>query len=181
MNENEGYLFPDTYLIPKDADIDKVISIMRNNFNSKIAEAGISGDDPNLARYVIIASLIEREAKHDADRSLVSSVINNRLRIGMKLDIDATIQYALGYQENEKRWWKKSLTREDLRLESPYNTYLNNGLPHLPISNPGIVAIKAALNPADTDYLYYVSDSSGKNHYAQTIEGHNANIKTYLQ
>lgn len=180
LNENEGYLFPDTYLIPKDADIDLIVSIMRNNFKDKVKTLEISEDDSRLTRAIIIASLIEREAKHTEDRALVSSVIQNRLTIGMKLDIDATVQYALGYQEDEKRWWKKNLTREDLRLVSLYNTYLNADLPPTPISNPGIIAIKTALNPVDTDYLYYVSDKNGKIHLAETIQEHQANIKKYI-
>ncbi len=181
LNENEGYLFPDTYLIPKDADVDMAISTMRNNFNRKIKEIGLNSDDPRLAGIIIVASLIEREAKHAEDMPLVSSVIHNRLDIGMKLDIDATVQYSLGYQEEEGRWWKKSLTREDLKFNTSYNTYLNAGLPPGPISNPGLAAIEASLRPADTNYLYYVSDKNGNNHYAKTIQEHNANIKKYLE
>lgn len=180
LNENEGYLFPDTYLIPKDADVAMVISIMKNNFEKKIQGLGLKAADPRLARIITIASLIEREARLAEDMPLVSSVINNRLGLGMKLDIDATIQYALGYQEDEKRWWKKALTREDLRFNTPYNTYLNAGLPPSPISNPGLAAIKAAMNPIDTDYLYYVSDGKGKIHPAKTLQEHNANIKKYI-
>lgn len=181
LNENEGYLFPDTYLIPKDADIELVISILKSNFDKKIKKEGLDRDGQRLNRAVIIASLIEREAKLEADRPLVSSVINNRLRIGMKLDIDATVQYALGYQEEERRWWKKNLTREDLRLDSTYNTYINNDLPPAPISNPGIKAMLAALKPAATDYLYYISDATGKNHYAKTLQEHQANIRKFLK
>lgn len=180
LNNNEGYLFPDTYLIPRDADINLIISIMRNNFKAKIQEAGLSEDDPRLERVIIIASLIEREAKLPSDRPLVASVIKNRLEIGMKLDIDATVQYALGYQEQEKRWWKKNLTLEDLKRNSPYNTYINAGLPRAPISNPGLGAIRAALNFPKTDYLYYVSDSNGRNHYAKTFAEHAKNIQKYL-
>lgn len=176
---NEGYLFPDTYLIPKDADIDLIISIMKNNFYKKIQEIGININDPKLSQAIVIASLIEREARHSEDIPLVSSVIANRLNIGMKLDIDATIQYAIGYQESEKRWWKKNLTQDDLALKSPYNTYLNAGLPPTPISNPGIRAIQAALNPLVSDYLYYVSDRQGRLHFAKTLQQHNVNIRKY--
>ena len=97
----------------------------------------------------------------------------------MKLDIDATLQYALGYQADEKRWWKKELTAQDKTINSPYNTYTNPGLPPGPISNPGLDSIKAALNPAKTDYLFYISDANGVNHYAKTMAEHNANIKKY--
>ncbi|MCL4387469.1 endolytic transglycosylase MltG, partial [Patescibacteria group bacterium] len=127
----------------------------------------------------IVAYLIEREAKKDEDRPLVASVILNRFNIGMKLDIDATIQYALGYQEDEKRWWKKSLTLDDIKLNSPYNTYRVSGLPPTPISNPGLASLQAVVNPSDTNYLYYITDSKGINHYGKTLEEHNANIQKY--
>ena len=179
LNKNEGYLFPDTYLIPKDADINLVISLLRNNFDSKYSTLNISQNGLNKEQIVIIASLIEREARYDKDRPLIGSVILNRLNIGMKLDIDATVQYALGYQEDEKRWWKKNLTSEDLKLKSPYNTYLVAGLPPTAISNPGLQSIKAAINPAKTNYFFYMTDKNGVTHYAETIEEHNANIKKY--
>lgn len=180
LNENEGYLFPDTYLIPRDADIDLIISILKDNFQTKY-ESVKNLKTTNLTdeETLILASMIEREAKHEEDRPLVSSVITNRLEIGMKLDIDATLQYALGFQEDEKRWWKKGLTAADKKIESPYNTYANAGLPPAPISNPGLSAIKAALVPVKTNYLYYITDVSGKNRYSTTLEGHNENIETY--
>ncbi len=180
LNQNEGYLFPDTYLIPRDADIDTIISIFKSNFQTKYDSIkSLKSNSLTKAQTVILASLVEREARLEDDRPLVASVIYNRLGIGMKLDIDATLQYALGFQEDEKRWWKKGLTSEDKRINSPYNTYTNPGLPPAPISNPGLSAIKAALNPAQTDYLYYITDKSGKNRYATNLEGHNSNIENY--
>ncbi|MCL5970466.1 MAG: endolytic transglycosylase MltG [Patescibacteria group bacterium] len=180
LDQNEGYLFPDTYLFPKDAEIETIVSIMRNNFDKKFAEIpNINSTKLTKEQIVTIASLIEREAKLSKDRPLVASVIMNRLNIKMALQIDATIQYALGYQENEKIWWKKNLTAQDLKIDSPYNTYLNTGLPPTPISNPGIDVLNAAINPANTDYLYYISDKTGENHYAKTLEQHNANIRKY--
>ena len=181
LEENEGYLFPDTYLIPKTAEINQIVSILRNNFNNRFIEIE-KNKKPGLDNNEIVkvASLVEREARHNVDRPLVASVIYNRLNIGMKLDIDATVQYVLGYQEDEKRWWKEGLTNEDLTISSPYNTYRNPGLPPAPISNPGIAALSAAANPAQTNYLYYISDKKGVNHYAQTLEEHNANREKYL-
>ncbi|QQG40906.1 MAG: endolytic transglycosylase MltG [Candidatus Levyibacteriota bacterium] len=175
--KHEGYLFPDTYLVPKDADINLIIALMTKNFDNKFSQIKTAGKIKN--DIVTIASLVEREAKHQQDRPLVASVITNRLRIGMKLDIDATIQYTLGYQRNEKTWWKKALTREDINFNSSYNTYKNPGLPPTPISNPGLAALQAAANPAKTNYFYYISDKKGVNHYAATIEDHNANIRKY--
>ncbi len=180
LEENEGHLFPDTYLVPKTSQINQIVTIFKNNFDNKFIDVeknkrpGFSNED-----IIKIASLVEREAKLAQDRPLVASVIYNRLKIGMKLDIDATVQYVLGYQPDEKRWWKKNLTQDDLKINSPYNTYRNAGLPPTPISNPGLNALNAAANPAVTNYLYYISDKKGVNHYAETLEDHNANIKKY--
>lgn len=179
LNDNEGYLFPDTYLIPRDAEINMVVSIMRNNFNRKIQELGLAVSDPRITKTIIVASLIEREAVTNEEKPLIAGVIKNRLDIGMKLDVDATIQYALGFQKNENRWWKKELTTDDLALVSPYNTYRNAGLPPGPIANPGIEAIKAALNPQNHSYYFYIHDD-GKIYPAKTIEEHNANVQKYL-
>ncbi|MEX2007489.1 MAG: endolytic transglycosylase MltG [Candidatus Levyibacteriota bacterium] len=177
---NEGYLFPDTYLIPKDADVSQIITLMRANFDTKYATLN-NTTNRTLNEIVTIASLIEREARHAEDRPLVASVIINRLNIGMALNIDATVQYILGYQQSEKRWWKRNLTFADLRVNSAYNTYVNPGLPPGPIANPGLAAIEAAINPAETDFLYYLSDANGVNHYAKTIEEHNQNIERYIK
>jgi len=175
----EGYLFPDTYLIPREADINLVMSLLNNNFNKRYN--GVNAEKTILSQkeIVTIASLVEREAKFAQDRPLVASVILNRLDIGMKLDIDATVQYALGWEEDEKRWWKKNLTSADLKISSPYNTYRNAGLPPTPISNPGLSSILSVINPSKTNYLYYISDKSGHLHFATTIKEHNANIQKY--
>lgn len=180
LNASEGYLFPDTYLIPKDADVDMVISIMKNNFYQKIKTAGIA-DDKNLPSTVIIASLVEREAKFANEAPLVSSVIKNRLADGMGLQIDATVQYVLGYSAYEKTWWRKNVTSQDLKINSLYNTYLYSGMPPAPISNPGINALKASASPANTNYLYYVSDSKGHLHFAKNLTEHNQNVQKYIK
>ena len=175
----EGYLFPDTYLIPRDADINLVMSLLTNNFTNKYTAVNAGNSGLSQKEIVTIASLVEREAKFAQDRPLVASVILNRLNIGMKLDIDATVQYALGYAPEEKKWWKKNLTSGDLKINSPYNTYRNAGLPPTPISNPGLSSILAVTNPSKTNYLFYISDKSGHLHFAKTIEEHNANIQKY--
>jgi UPF0755 protein len=177
---NEGYLFPDTYLIPKDASIDTVLSLMKTNYETKYQSVR-NTKTTNLTdrETLIVASLIEREAKFPEDRPLVASVIINRLDLGMALQIDATIQYELGYQADTKKWWKSGLTIDDLAVNSTFNTYKVTGLPPAPISNPGLSAIEAALKPANTDYLYYMTDGKGITHFAATLEGHNANIKKY--
>jgi len=176
----EGYLFPDTYSFPKDATIDTIISTMTNNYKTKYESLqGGRKKDLTEKEIVTIASLVEREARHDEDRPLVASVILNRYAVGMKLDIDATIQYALGYDTVSKRWWKENLSLDDLALNSPYNTYKVSGLPPTPISNPGLKALEAVVNPATTDYIFYISDKNGVNHYATTNDEQEANKKKY--
>lgn len=177
---NEGKLFPDTYLIPKDADVDFIISILKNNFTAKIKALGLSENDPNFNEVLTVASIIEREAAGTKDMGLVASVIYNRLKIGMALQVDATVQYALGYSPSQKTWWRKRLSNAELALASPYNTYKNPGLPPRPICSPGVSAIAAALNPAKSSYIYYVADSKGVSHFAATLEEHNRNIQKYL-
>ena len=178
----EGYLFPDTYLIPKEATGSTIVKMMEENFNKKTQKAREAGNKKSLdfEEIIIIASLVEREAKLHEDRPLIAGVILNRLKIGMKLDIDATIQYSLGYQSEQKSWWKKDLTAEDLENESEYNTYLNAGLPPTAIANPGLSSIEAVINAPKTDYLYYIADKTGKTHFAKTFEEHAANISKYL-
>lgn len=177
LKEEEGYLFPDTYLIPKDADINTVISILKNNFYSKIESIGLSKDNPKLRNILIMASLIEREAITDEEKPLIASVMYNRLNDGIGLDIDATLQYAKGKVGN--KWWTVP-TSYDRQIDSPYNTYKYQGLPPGPISNPGIEAIKAAYEPASSSYYYYIHDTHGKIHFARTISEHNANVEKYL-
>lgn len=178
LQERNGYLFPDTYLIPKDANIARINEIIENNFNAKIDAIGYTQADPELEEIIIIASLIEREARFEEDRPTVASVIHNRLELGMPLQVDATVQYALG-QTEDGLWWRTPRP-EDLTIDSPYNTYQNPGLPPAPIANPGISAIEAAANPPETNYLYYVNDQDGNLRFAETLDAHNRNIERYL-
>ncbi len=182
LDSNEGYLFPDTYLFPKDATVQTVIDTMRANFDKKYDSVkNLQTTSLTKAQTIIIASIIEKEAKYAQDRPLVASVFINRLKLGMPLGSDPTVMYALGYQPSEKTWWKQDLTANDLAINSPYNTRLNTGLPPTPISNPGLSSIEAALNPANTNYLYFFADKQGHLHFATTIQGHNANIQKYGQ
>ncbi len=185
MAGREGYLFPDTYLIAKTASPEAIIMKLRTTFDQKYTpEIAQKARSLNLTQkeVVTIASLIEREAKFEEDRVRIASVILKRYREDMLLQIDATIQYALGYQPQEKRWWKSALSFEDLELVSPYNTYLNVGLPPTPIANPGMASIKAvvAANP-DTPYRFYVHDRAGRAHFARTAQEHERNIQKYLK
>lgn len=180
----EGKLFPDTYFFPKESTPEKIIEKMTENFDIKILSLTNERINPLTHELIIQASLVEREARHDVDRPLIASVLQNRLRIGMALQIDATLQYAKAdskfkVQKENFDWWEP-VGPADKNINSTYNTYKYPGLPPGPIANPGIEAIKAVLNPAKTDYLYYVSEPDGTTHYAKDLEGHNANIKKYL-
>ncbi len=178
----EGYLFPDTYLVPLDANATSIVNLMESNFEKKWVLVQKS-QTASLSReqVVILASIVQREAITPDDMRGVASVLGNRLAIGMALGSDVTVEYGLGYDAAEKTWWKKDLTADDLALNSPYNTRINAGFPPGPISNPGLVALEAVLTPPQTDYLYYLSDSDGKLHFATTLEEHNANIAKYLR
>lgn len=180
----EGYMFPDTYFIKKDASASAIAEKMRNNFDnkydsalqSKIKKLGLTSDEG-----VILASIVEREARSDTARKMVASILLKRLNMKMELNVDSTIQYALGYQPQEKSWWKRHLTKADLQIDSAYNTYIHRGLPPAPICNPSLSAFEAVAS-ADpkTPYLYYYHDSEGVPHYAKTLEEHNQNIANYL-
>lgn len=177
LEQNEGYLFPDTYLFPREADINTIIGIMRKNFDSKYSQLNTSKSQLSQAQLVTLASLIEREARHPQDRPLVASVIYNRLDLGMKLDLDASIQYALG---NSKNWWPQLPdSGGNVLPNSAYNTYTHAGLPPTPIANPGLASLQAAVNPSDTSYLFYMTDKNGVNHYAKTLDEQEANISKF--
>ncbi len=181
----EGYLFPDTYLVPKNATAVAVIKILESNFDKKFTpelKQEAARENLTVDQVIILASLVEREAHFPEDRQKVASVFLRRIKEHIALNVDATIQYALGYQPDEKTWWKKNLTTDDLALKSFYNTYLYPGLPPGPISNPGLASINAVLSAdPQTPYLFYVSDSAGHLHFGRTIEEHNENIRKYVR
>lgn len=183
----EGYMFPDTYLIPQEVNADGVIKMMRQNFEKRIININPSALLPNkkfsgltLPEIVTLASLVERETKHSQDRPLVAGILIKRLQYDWPLEVDATLQYALGYSASEKTWWRKNLTADDLELNSPYNTRKFKGLPPGPISNPGLASLQAVFNPQGSPYWFYLSDKNGQMYYAKTIEEHTENIKKFL-
>lgn len=179
-NAKEGYMFPDTYLFPNDVTVEQIVKMMRDNFEKKFtpelrSKVKALGLTENQA--VILASIAEREARSDKARTEVASILLKRFKIDMGLNADATVQYVLGYQSQEKSWWKRHLTKEDLKMDSPYNTYLYRGLPPAPIANPGLSSLQAVANAdPDTPYLYYYHDSKGNSYYARTLEEHNLNV-----
>lgn len=181
----EGYLFPDTYLFPANSTIDTILSLINRNFNSKYTDdLKAKAQEKGLTdrQALTIASLVEKEAKLPEDKQQVANIILKRHVNDWPLEIDATVQYALGYQRKTQTWWKKELTQEDLEADSQYNTRKYKGLPPAPICSPGLESIKAAVNAdIQTPYWFYISDLKGKMHYAVTIEEHNQNIAKYLQ
>lgn len=180
---NEGYIFPDTYMVPKNATFDTVYSIIKNN--SKFVEAlqNIKKKSKLTEKEaLILASLVEREARLPSTREKIAGIILKRYLSDWPLQIDATVQYILGYQPNEKSWWKKYLTEEDLKIDSSYNTYKNKGLPPDPICSPSLSSIEAVINAnASTPYWYYITDNNGVMHYAVTLEEHESNVQKYLR
>ncbi len=160
----EGYLFPDTYLFLPFAETEQIIGTMTDNFKNK---AGDIGKD-----IVIMASLIEKEVPDSGDRKIVSGILWKRLELGMALQVDAVFPYITG---------SRKVLLDDLKIDSPYNTYLHKGLPPGPISNPGLDAIEAAKNPQETSYLYYLSSQDGKTHFAKTFAEHLRNKEKYLK
>lgn len=179
----EGYMFPDTYLVPRDATAGAIAKLFMDTFESKVtsemrADAQKSG--LTMGEVVIVASIVEREGKTNEDRPVIAGILLKRLDANWPLQTDATLQYALGYQAFEKSWWKKVLTQEDKKIRSPFNTYLNTGLPLSPIANPGVSSIRAVIYPEESPYWYYLHDREGRVHFATTIEEHEKNIATYL-
>ncbi len=180
----EGYMFPDTYLVPQDATAAAIVALFRTTFDKKFtSEMQVAGEKSGLNQkeIVTLASIVEREGNSDTDRPVIAGILLNRLEAEWPLQADATVQYALGYQPREKSWWKKNLTKEDLEVDSRYNTYKYPGLPPGPISNPGLSALKAVASPTRTEYWYYLHDPTGQVHYGKTLEEHQANIAKFLK
>ena len=179
----EGELFPDTYLIPVGADEKKILSILEDNFDEKFSDdlkAKAANNNLTQKEVLIVASIVEREARSDKERPIIAGILIKRWREGMQLAADATVQYALGFNEEEKSWWRKNLTEEDLKVDSPYNTRIKIGLPPDPICNPGLSSINSVVEPVDSSYYFYLHDEDGNAHYAKTFGEHQQNIEKYL-
>ncbi len=177
----EGTLFPDTYLLSRDSTAKTVLSVLTNTFEKRYGQAVSELGEPDSKEdAVILASLVAREAKSFEDMKMVAGILRNRLEIGMPLQVDATLQYVKGYDTRNKTWWPEARS-EDKSRQSPYNTYLNKGLPPTAICNPSLNALKAVLDPTESDYLYYIHDTQDRPHYAVTYEEHQANIAKYLR
>ncbi|MBU0578588.1 endolytic transglycosylase MltG [Patescibacteria group bacterium] len=179
----EGRLFPDTYLFSRESTAQLVYKTLVNNFEKKVIVGLAKEIDQSiydLEEALVMASIVEREARGFEEMRHVAGVLWKRIEIGMALQADATLQYAKGYSALTQSWWEPP-SAADKKIVSPFNTYLNPGLPPKPIANPGLESIKATLNPLKTNDLFYLHDRSGGIHYAQNLEEHTANVQRYLR
>jgi UPF0755 protein len=173
----EGFLYPDTYILPRQATADDLVQELLRNFSLHLTTDLREGfDRQGLEVYegVTLASIVQREAVVAEERAQIASVFYNRLRAGMKLDTDPTVQYALGYNTAQGTWWTNPLSTADLQIDSPYNTYVYTGLPPGPIANPSLNTLRAVAFPAETPYYYFRArcDGSGLHSFAITFEEH---------
>jgi UPF0755 protein len=176
----EGFLFPDAYIFPRTTSAEKVLDELLRNFALQLSPNLTNGfDSQGLTIYqaVTLASIVEREAVQDEEKPLIASVYLNRLRIGMKLDADPTVQYAIGFNPAQNTWWTNPLSYNDLQFDSPFNTYLYAGYPPAPISNPGLDSLQAVAYPAQTAYYFFRAkcDGSGFHSFSETFEEHLGN------
>ncbi len=172
----EGRLFPDTYFVPATYTAEDLFTLLTTTYTEKTAplKAQMAGSTLGEDEILILASIIEREANTSESMRLVSGILQERLRIGMALQVDASLEYVLDKPLGE-------LTSEDLKMESPYNTYLTNELPPTPIGNPGLEAITAVLEPEPSEYLFYITGTDGEFYYARTFDEHRLNIARHLR
>jgi len=178
----EGFLFPDTYQFPQHTTPNRVLDIMLENWDRRVPpelRARAADQDLTLYEAVTLASIVEREAVIPEERPIIAGVYLNRLNSGMYLQADPTVQYAKGYNETTKRWWNPMLQEEALAVVSPYNTFVNPGLPPGPICNPGLASIRAMLAPTASDYLFFFSKGDGSHAFAATFEEHLRNQELY--
>lgn len=172
----EGYLFPDTYFVSPFATADDIVKKMNDNFSHRVRtlDADIKNSGHTREEIIVMASLIEKESSGAGDRAIISGILWNRINGGLRLQVDATLAYLLGKES-------KNLTLLDLKTDSPYNTYVHAGLPPGPIGNPGIESIKAALHPAQTNYMFYLHGTDGVFHGAVIFAEHIKNKNLYLR
>lgn len=178
--EAEGYLFPSTYLFRKNTPPQEIIKVMNDEYRKQVSPLyAVSTPALGEKEVLTLASIVEREAVFDDERPKIAAVYLNRLKIGKRLEADPTVQYALGFNVPENRHWKKNLSLQDLRCDSPYNTYRNAGLPPGPIASPGLSSIKAVLQPEPNfPALYFVADMTGRHVFSRTYDQHIKNIRS---
>jgi UPF0755 protein len=176
----EGFFFPDSYILPRTTTADQLLDTIARNFAFHISDdmrAGFAAQGLDLYQAVTLASIVERESVHDDELALIASVFINRLNVGMTLGSDPTVQYALGYNAIEQTWWTNPLSLDDLKFDSPYNTYIYAGLPPGPIASPSLEALQAVAFPEVSSFYYFQAkcDGSGYHTFAVTFEEHLAN------
>jgi len=174
----EGFLYPDSYIFSRTiSSAEEMIAEMLRNFSAHLTPDMTNGfEQQGLTVYqaVTLASMVEREAVHEEEQALIASVYLNRFKIGMKLDADPTVQYAIGYNILQRTWWTNPLSLLDLQINSIYNTYLYEGLPPTPIASPSLSALRAVASPAETTYLFFRAkcDGSGFHEFSETFDEH---------
>lgn len=169
----EGYLFPDTYTFPPSSSAASITNLLRTTFSEKTAPLQQASTTHSFHDIVIVASLVEREARTPADKRMIAGILWNRIAKGMPLQVDAVFGYIFGRDTYSPSF-------ADLSVDSPYNTYTHTGLPPGPIDNPGLDSLNAAAYPTPSPYLFYLTDRSGVMHYSKTYSGHLANTRVYL-
>jgi UPF0755 protein len=177
LSSLEGFLYPGTYVFPRETDLNTVLETILAAFSENVDVTLVDGFERQgltIPEAITLASIVEKEAVLNDEKPLISSVFYNRLEVGMRLETDPTVQYALGYQTETSSWWKSPLTGNDLAVESPYNTYIYFGLTPTPICNPDLSSLRAVSFPAETPYFYFRSacDGSGRHNFAITYEEH---------
>ncbi|MGE5220985.1 MAG: endolytic transglycosylase MltG [Omnitrophica WOR_2 bacterium] len=173
----EGFLFPGSYTLQRDDQAEDLIRVMLDKFEEEMKPdllQGFKRQGLTLYQAVTLASMVQREAMVEEEMPLIASVFYNRMASGMKLDSDPTVQFAVGFNDKKNTWWTNPLSLDDLAIKSPFNTYLNPGLPPTPIANPGLSALSAVAFPARTPYYYFraACDSSGKHVFSETYNEH---------
>ena len=173
----EGFLYPDTYVLPRDTTAKQLVDEFLRNFSLHLTidlREGFSRQELDVYQAVTLASIVQREAVVPDERAQIASVFLNRLRADIKLDTDPTVQYAIGFNAAQGTWWTNPLSAADLQIDSPYNTYIYPGLPPGPIANPSLSALRAVAFPAETPYYYFRArcDGSGLHDFAVTFEEH---------
>ena len=176
----EGYLFPGSYTLPRTSTVADLLPQILMNFEAQVnpeVKNGFTNQGLDLCQAVTLASIVQREAIQEDEMPLIASVFYNRLNSGAELASDPTVQYAIGFNQDQGTWWTNPLSLQDLEFNSPYNTYMYKGLPPGPISNPGLAALRAVAFPAQTNYYYFRAgcDGSGRHLFAETYTEHLAN------
>jgi len=179
-NSAEGFLYPDTYIFLRQTTADDLVNELIRQFAlhlSREVQLGFENQGLTVYQAVTLASIVEKEAVQKEEAPLIASVYINRLNIGMKLEADPTVQYAIGYNSIQGTWWTNPLSAGDLEINSPFNTYIYSGLPPTPISNPGLDALNAVAFPAETPYYFFRAkcDGSGYHNFSETYEEHVGN------